>query len=53
MLCVDDLDIAPDFFEYFSATYPILHNDPTLWCVSAWHDNGKSNMIQADPGNYV
>lgn len=37
----DDLDVAPDFYEYFSATYPILRSDPTLWCVSAWNDNGK------------
>ncbi|MPC23085.1 Alpha-1,3-mannosyl-glycoprotein 2-beta-N-acetylglucosaminyltransferase [Portunus trituberculatus] len=35
----DDLDIAPDFYEYFSATYPILRADPSLWCVSAWNDN--------------
>lgn len=37
----DDLDIAPDFFEYFSATRYLLDNDPLLWCVSAWNDNGK------------
>ncbi|XP_015791896.1 alpha-1,3-mannosyl-glycoprotein 2-beta-N-acetylglucosaminyltransferase [Tetranychus urticae] len=41
----DDLDIAPDFFEYFRATYQILASDPTLWCVSAWNDNGKEGLI--------
>lgn len=41
----DDLDIAPDFFEYFSATYKLLHSDPLLWCVSAWNDNGKAELI--------
>ncbi|PAV81269.1 hypothetical protein WR25_08475 isoform A [Diploscapter pachys] len=41
----DDLDIAPDFFEYFSATRYLLSEDPRLWCVSAWNDNGKSNNI--------
>ncbi|XP_064645733.1 alpha-1,3-mannosyl-glycoprotein 2-beta-N-acetylglucosaminyltransferase-like isoform X2 [Lineus longissimus] len=41
----DDLDISPDFFEYFGATFPILHYDSTLWCVSAWNDNGKANMV--------
>ena len=47
----DDLDISPDFFEYFSATYPILHQDDTLWCVSAWNDNGKEGMVAGDaPG---
>ena len=46
----DDLDVSPDFFEYFAATYPILRNDPSLWCVSAWNDNGKGNMVADDPG---
>jgi alpha-1,3-mannosyl-glycoprotein beta-1,2-N-acetylglucosaminyltransferase len=41
----DDLDIGPDFFEYFLATYTLLRLDPTLWCVSAWNDNGKLNMV--------
>lgn len=45
----DDLDISPDFFEYFLATYKILRSDPTLWCVSAWNDNGKTDMIDNDP----
>ncbi|XP_054706101.1 alpha-1,3-mannosyl-glycoprotein 2-beta-N-acetylglucosaminyltransferase-like [Uloborus diversus] len=45
----DDLDIAPDFFEYFLATYPILHSDPTLWCVSAWNDNGKDSVVAYEP----
>ncbi|XP_058795569.1 alpha-1,3-mannosyl-glycoprotein 2-beta-N-acetylglucosaminyltransferase isoform X2 [Phymastichus coffea] len=44
----DDLDIAPDFFEYFLGTYPILKADPTLWCVSAWNDNGKSELIDSE-----
>ncbi|XP_077993357.1 alpha-1,3-mannosyl-glycoprotein 2-beta-N-acetylglucosaminyltransferase-like [Glandiceps talaboti] len=44
----DDLDVAPDFFEYFLATYPILRDDPTLWCVSAWNDNGKDKLISSD-----
>jgi hypothetical protein len=46
----DDLDFSPDFFEYFTATYPILKGDPTLWCVSAWNDNGKNGMVEDDPG---
>lgn len=27
----DDLNIAPDFFEYFRGTYPLLRNDSSLW----------------------
>ncbi|XP_043279814.1 alpha-1,3-mannosyl-glycoprotein 2-beta-N-acetylglucosaminyltransferase isoform X2 [Venturia canescens] len=41
----DDLDIAPDFYEYFLGTYPILVADESLWCVSAWNDNGKSGLV--------
>uniref|UniRef100_A0A8C7XSZ3 Alpha-1,3-mannosyl-glycoprotein 2-beta-N-acetylglucosaminyltransferase n=1 Tax=Oryzias sinensis TaxID=183150 RepID=A0A8C7XSZ3_9TELE len=41
----DDLEVAPDFFEYFRALYPILNADPTLWCVSAWNDNGRDALV--------
>ena len=27
----DDLEISPDFFEYFSATLPLLRQDKSLW----------------------
>ncbi|XP_037549632.1 alpha-1,3-mannosyl-glycoprotein 2-beta-N-acetylglucosaminyltransferase b [Nematolebias whitei] len=43
----DDLEVAPDFFEYFRALYPILRSDPTLWCVSAWNDNGRDALVDA------
>ncbi|KAJ2938201.1 hypothetical protein O0L34_g18540 [Tuta absoluta] len=41
----DDLDISPDFFEYFQGTYPLLLQDKSLWCISAWNDNGKKTSI--------
>ncbi|NXJ73029.1 MGAT1 acetylglucosaminyltransferase, partial [Rostratula benghalensis] len=41
----DDLEVAPDFFEYFQAAFPLLLADPSLWCVSAWNDNGKEQMV--------
>ncbi|KAL7051266.1 hypothetical protein ACKWTF_004401 [Chironomus riparius] len=41
----DDLDVAPDFYEYFLGTFPLLRSDESLWCVSAWNDNGKSGLI--------
>ncbi|NXC07665.1 MGAT1 acetylglucosaminyltransferase, partial [Orthonyx spaldingii] len=43
----DDLEVAPDFFEYFQAVLPLLQRDPSLWCVSAWNDNGKEAMVDA------
>ncbi|KAJ7985387.1 hypothetical protein DPEC_G00351530 [Dallia pectoralis] len=44
----DDLEVAPDFFEYFRSVYPLLKSDPSLWCVSAWNDNGRDGYV--DPG---
>lgn len=44
----DDLEVAPDFFEYFTALLPLLQSDPSLWCVSAWNDNGRDGYV--DPG---
>ncbi|XP_030250984.1 alpha-1,3-mannosyl-glycoprotein 2-beta-N-acetylglucosaminyltransferase a [Sparus aurata] len=44
----DDLEVAPDFFEYFRALLPLLKSDPSLWCVSAWNDNGRDGFV--DPG---
>nr|XP_057909273.1 alpha-1,3-mannosyl-glycoprotein 2-beta-N-acetylglucosaminyltransferase a [Doryrhamphus excisus] len=41
----DDLEVAPDFFEYFGATLPLLKSDPKLWCVSAWNDNGRDGFV--------
>ena len=49
----DDLDISPDFYEYFSATFKILHEDDSLWCVSAWNDNGKGGMVSDDAGRKI
>jgi len=46
----DDLDVSPDFFEYFLATYPVLHVDSSLWCVSAWNDNGKAELVSNEAG---
>ncbi|NWI93281.1 MGAT1 acetylglucosaminyltransferase, partial [Pitta sordida] len=43
----DDLEVAPDFFEYFQALLPVLRDDSSLWCVSAWNDNGKEQMVDA------
>ncbi|XP_055781673.1 alpha-1,3-mannosyl-glycoprotein 2-beta-N-acetylglucosaminyltransferase-like [Salvelinus fontinalis] len=44
----DDLEVAPDFFEYFRSLHPILKSDLSLWCVSAWNDNGRDGYV--DPG---
>ena len=43
----DDLEVAPDFYQFFESTLPILKADPTLWCVSAWNDNGKKDLVDS------
>jgi alpha-1,3-mannosyl-glycoprotein beta-1,2-N-acetylglucosaminyltransferase len=44
----DDLDVAPDFYEFFTAGKALLKQDKTLWCVSAWNDNGIKEHVK-DP----
>ncbi|VDN05761.1 unnamed protein product, partial [Thelazia callipaeda] len=46
----DDLDLADDFFSYFMALKPILLTDKTLWCISAWNDNGGTNITDRKHG---
>ncbi|XP_056019945.1 protein O-linked-mannose beta-1,2-N-acetylglucosaminyltransferase 1-like isoform X2 [Ostrea edulis] len=45
----EDLDVSPDFFNYFSQTLPLMEEDNTLYCVSAWNDQGYSHSCK-DPG---
>merc|ERR1719429_29380 len=44
----EDLDVSPDFFSYFSQLVNVLETDPTLYCVSAWNDQGYEHT-SADP----
>jgi alpha-1,3-mannosyl-glycoprotein beta-1,2-N-acetylglucosaminyltransferase len=43
----EDLEIAPDFFEYFAALHSYL-DDPknNLLAISAWNDNGFTNLVK-------
>ncbi|CAF4615259.1 unnamed protein product [Rotaria socialis] len=41
----DDLEVSIDFLDYFQALYPLLKYDKTLWCISAWNDNGIDKKI--------
>lgn len=36
----EDLDIARDALIYFNQTLPLLESDSSLYCVSAWNDQG-------------
>ncbi|KAK1296075.1 Alpha-1,3-mannosyl-glycoprotein 2-beta-N-acetylglucosaminyltransferase [Acorus calamus] len=44
----DDMEIAPDFFEYFEAAANLLDNDKTIMAVSSWNDNGQVQFVH-DP----
>ncbi|KAF7126898.1 hypothetical protein RHSIM_Rhsim11G0198000 [Rhododendron simsii] len=46
----DDMEIAPDFFDYFEAAATILDNDKSIMAVSSWNDNGQKQFVQ-DPCN--
>jgi alpha-1,3-mannosyl-glycoprotein beta-1,2-N-acetylglucosaminyltransferase len=37
----EDLEVAPDFFSYFQATVPLLQQDDSIFCISAWNDHGQ------------
>jgi len=41
----DDLLPANDFLSFFYHLIPILDRDPTIWCISAWNDNGFRNLV--------
>ncbi|KAI1704591.1 GNT-I family domain-containing protein [Ditylenchus destructor] len=49
----DDLDVADDFFSYFTATQRLLYEDPTIWCISAWNDNGAVSLTDRQKGEQL
>lgn len=44
----EDLEVAPDLFSYFSQTVQLLVDDETVYCVSAWNDQGYDHSC-SDP----
>lgn len=44
----DDMEIAPDFFDYFEAGAALLDSDKSLLAVSSWNDNGQKQFVH-DP----
>ncbi|KAF0289223.1 Protein O-linked-mannose beta-1,2-N-acetylglucosaminyltransferase 1 [Amphibalanus amphitrite] len=44
----EDLEVSPDFVNYFSQTSHLLDMDSSLWCISAWNDNGFDST-SSDP----
>ena len=44
----EDLEVSIDFFDYFSQTLPLLETDPSVYCISAWNDQGYKHAVK-DP----
>ena len=44
----EDLDVSVDFFSYFSQTVYLMKRDDSLYCISAWNDQGYDHSCQ-DP----
>ncbi|KAL5189264.1 Alpha-1,3-mannosyl-glycoprotein 2-beta-N-acetylglucosaminyltransferase [Glycine soja] len=40
----DDMEIAPDFFDYFEAAASLLEKDKSIMAVSSWNDNGQKQF---------
>lgn len=41
----DDMEIAPDFFDYFEAGANLLDTDKTIMAISSWNDNGQRQFV--------
>ena len=44
----EDLEVADDIMDYFSQTYPLFESDPSIYCISAWNDQGYKHAVK-DP----
>ncbi|CAM9255842.1 unnamed protein product, partial [Lampetra fluviatilis] len=42
----EDLDVSVDFFSFMSQTLHLLDEDPSIYCISAWNDQGYEHTSQ-------
>ena len=52
ILLEEDLELSPDFVELMVLAAPLLDSDNTLFCVSGWNDNGRS-QVEANPSRLM
>ncbi len=45
----DDMLFSPDFLRYFEAMAVLLERDSSLFCISAWNDNGREEDFDWSP----
>lgn len=48
--CADDMEIAPDFFDYYDIFLTLLNVtcDRSIMAISSWNDNGQKQFVH-DP----
>lgn len=44
----DDMEISPDFFDYFEAGAALMDHDKSIMAISSWNDNGQKQFVH-DP----
>ena len=49
MIFEEDLEVSVDIMDYFSQMIPLLLSDKSVYCISAWSDNGFAHSSN-DPG---
>ena len=42
----EDLEVSDDIFDYFSQTYPLFKKDSSIYCISAWNDQGYQHSVK-------
>ena len=48
LILEEDIQIAPDFFEYFTSVSKLIDTDTSVLCASAWNDNGFKHLITSN-----
>lgn len=44
----EDLEVSVDILTYFNQLLPVLENDETVYCISAWNDQVCSAHMVTD-----
>ena len=44
----EDLEVSDDIFDYFGQTCPLFESDSSIFCISAWNDQGYQHSVH-DP----
>lgn len=42
----EDLEVSVDILTYFNQLLPVLENDESVYCISAWNDQVCSTNVR-------